>query len=170
MEARTSHRGPPNKFLPFLKGPFCVHSRKGDYYTLRCLITEKLDTVHVSRLRHYISDNTLLNEEKMRKVAMWDYQKDYFVEGISAHEGEPTARKQLTFCVHWQGYGPERDSWIPYASLRDNDKLHRYILDGPGRTSTLWIKLIPEKFYAQYGLDRGGRRQRDPAVAVPAPV
>ena len=46
----------------------------------------------------------------------------------------------MTFKVKWLGYGPEHDSWEPYANLRDIGKLHEYLITNRMKS------LIPSKF------------------------
>ena len=47
------HRGPPNKFLPYLRGPFQVVSHTRDAYTIRSLITHKEEQIHLNELRQF---------------------------------------------------------------------------------------------------------------------
>jgi hypothetical protein len=160
MESRVSHRGPPNKFLPFLKGPFKVMSKDMDIYGVQCLITDATDQVHVSRLRPFIATHTGVDDDKIRKIAMWDYLHDYPVDHVVDHDGEPSARRKLLFRIRWKTFGPERDSWIPYAALRENEFLHSYLLR---LGTTAWTSLIPLKFHEQYNLVRTpGRRGTKP--------
>ena len=49
-----THRGPPNKFLPRLRGPLKVVERAGDTYTVRSLVTKRDERLHVKELRKYI--------------------------------------------------------------------------------------------------------------------
>ena len=165
MEARVSHRGPPNKFLPFLKGPFKVMTKDMDIYGVQCLITDSLDQVHVSRLRPFITTHTGVDDDKIRKIAMWDYLHDYPVDHVVDHDGEPTARRKLLFRIRWKTFGPERDSWIPYAALRENEFLHTYLLR---LGTTAWTSLIPQQFHEQYNLVRSpGRRGKKPRNETP---
>ena len=91
---------------------------------------------------------------------MWDYLHDYPVDHVVDHDGEPSARRQLLFRIRWKTFGPERDSWIPYAALRENEFLHSYLLR---LGTTAWTSLIPLKFHEQYNLVRTpGRRGTKP--------
>jgi hypothetical protein len=164
-EARITHRGPPNKFLPFLKGPFRIIDKLStSYYTIKCLITDKEDKVHVSRLRPYLTDRTGATDITMREVAMMDYLYDYPIERILRHEGIPTGKRQLKFLVRWKNYGQNRDSWIDYSALRDNAEMHKYILQ---LNDVSFLPLIPEKFHKDYNIQRAVRAARVPAEPLP---
>ena len=49
-------RGPEHKLLPFLSGPFEVISSEGDTYTIRNIVTNKLQNLHISNLHPYTDD------------------------------------------------------------------------------------------------------------------
>jgi hypothetical protein len=167
-EARVTHRGPPNKFLPFLKGPFKItHTLSGSYYTIQCLITDKEDNVHVSRLRPFLTYRTGNTDEQVRQVAMMDYLYDYPIESILEHNGIPSSRRKLQFLVRWKNYGKDRDSWIDYSLLRENEVLHKYIL---ALNDKSFLPLIPEKFHKDYGIQRAVRAARVPPEHLPTTV
>ena len=167
IEGRTSHHGPPNKFLPYLKGPFRVVGKLGSsYYEIRCLISDKVDKVHVSRLRPFLIDRTGSTDDSLREVAMMDYIYDYPIDRVLQHQGSPTARKELQFLIRWKNYGQDRDSWLPYKALRDSTELHNYILSLPDRT---FLTLIPERFHSQYDIKREVRAARAPVPPTTSP-
>ena len=62
----VKHRGPPNKFLPHLRGPFKVVGVQADRYTIRSLITHKDEDIHVKELRQFIHDD---DEQSLYSVA-----------------------------------------------------------------------------------------------------
>ena len=65
------HRGPPNKFLPYLRGPFQVVRYQGDTYTIRSLITHREEQIHVKELRQFVHEG---NEQALYSVALRDHQ------------------------------------------------------------------------------------------------
>jgi hypothetical protein len=118
-------RGPPNKLMPFLEGPFKVVNQYGTRYTLQNLLNGETRDVHVSRIRPYLntSDTSL---EKMRSIAVRDHH-EFVVDTVLEHTGDPKKKSDLSFKVRWQGYTDEHDSWEPWKNLRLVDKLHDYL-------------------------------------------
>jgi hypothetical protein len=114
---------PPNKFDTNLKGPLKVIRSVGSKYTLLNLITNKLEEVHVTRLRPFYYDPAVTDPAN---VASKDYQ-EFKVAQILRHEGSPARYGQMDFLVRWEGYGPEDDLWLPWQSLRNNPVLHEYL-------------------------------------------
>ena len=53
-------KGPPNKFMPILKGPMRVVNKVGVRYTLLNLVNNQTEEVHITRLHpfNYDSDHT----------------------------------------------------------------------------------------------------------------
>ena len=72
-------------------------------------------------------------------VARRDYL-EFFVEQILAHRGDLRLRATLEFHVKWLGYDHTRNTWEPYANVRDVKQLHDYLV-----TQKL-TSLIPRKF------------------------
>ena len=52
-QGSSFRRGPDDKLLPFLAGPYVVVSRSGDEYLLRNCITQRTKSVHLSNLTAY---------------------------------------------------------------------------------------------------------------------
>jgi transposase InsO family protein len=118
-------RGPPNKLMPFLEGPFKVVNLYGTRYTLQNLINGETRDVHVSRIRPYLNtEDTSL--EKMRSIAVRDHH-EFVVDSILEHTGDPKKKSELSFKVRWQGYTEEHDSWEPWKNLRLVEQLHDYL-------------------------------------------
>ena len=143
------HRGPPNKLLPYLRGPFKVISSNRDEYIIRSLITHKDEQIHVKELRQFIHEG---EEDDLYSVALRDHQDRYFIDRILEHNNKLNSRRDLKFKVHWTGYEADEDSWVPYSELRDTEALHKYLLAQPGRE---FQRLIPSKFFknGQYSPD-----------------
>jgi transposase InsO family protein len=117
--------GPPNKFLTNLRGPMRVKSVDSNTYTLENLLTRKNERIHVTDIKPYDYDAT---ESDPADVARRDSVTATAVDSILEHAGDKKLRSQLDFKVRWANLGPEDDLWLPYKELRDNDKLHAYLL------------------------------------------
>ena len=78
------HKGPPNKFLPYLRGPLKVVDRQADHYVIRSLITHREEHIHVKELRQFIHNG---QEEELYTIALRDHQDRFFIDKILDHEG-----------------------------------------------------------------------------------
>ena len=137
-----TRRGPPNKLMPFRKGPLLVIAHDGDTYTLRSLVTDRTEVVHVSRL-HPFDNSRNLSIEELTKLALTDFIDDYPIDHIVAHSGDPRYKRKMDFKVRWQGQPAERDQWLPYSALRDTSQLHDYLRRS---NDDQLRKLIPTQF------------------------
>ena len=135
-------RGPPNKLMPFRKGPLVVVARQQDIYTIRSLVTDRNEVVHASRLHPYDNSRNLSIAE-LTKLALTDYIDEYPIDKIVDHAGDPRYKRKMDFKVRWQGQPAERDRWLPYSALRDTSQLHEYLR----RSQDAQLqKLIPVQF------------------------
>ena len=105
------------------KGPMRVIKGLNTRYTLLDLITGEEKDHHVSDMKPFVFDSTLVDPFN---IARRD-QMEFFIEKISDHRGKLSHRKSLQFFVSWMGYDQSYDSWVPYATLRDLDYLHSYL-------------------------------------------
>ena len=142
------HRGPPNKFLPYLRGPFKVQAYEGDAYTIRSLVTHREEKIHVKELRKFVHNG---DEKELYSIALRDHQDRFVIDKILDHEGALDKRRDLQFKVHWKGYETEDDSWVPYSELRDTAALHQYLLAQPTRE---FHKLVPPNFLRMVTMPR----------------
>ena len=117
-------RGPPNKFLTQLKGPYSVIRKDRDTYTLLNLVTRREEDVHVTRIHPFEFDATRTDPIE---VARRDVVSTFTVERILDHAGDPKRRRSMDFLVKWEGYADEENLWLPYSELRDNPALHEYL-------------------------------------------
>jgi hypothetical protein len=131
-------KGPPSKLKPFLRGPVKVVNSIGDKYTIQDLLSMKLETVHLSRLREF---EGTLSEEQARELAIRDSDQ-FIVEKVLRHFGNPNGRKdQLFFEVKWLGY--EKTTREPWSNLRKTEGLHDYLRNHPDKDVK---KLLPKEF------------------------
>ena len=137
----VTHRGPPSKFLPRLRGPLKVVVRDGDTYTVRSLVNKRDEEIHVKELRKFIHNG---NEQDLFSIALRDHQDRFVIGQILDHEGNLSRKRDLRFKVRWQGYAADEDSWVEYSELRDSGALHEYLLSKPDRK---FHRLVPQKFF-----------------------
>jgi hypothetical protein len=122
-ENAVTGRRPPNKLMAQLKGPYKVVNSVGSAMTIQNLVTNKLETVHITQLHpfhfnaHETDPRTIANVD----AAAWD------VESIITHKGKMHQKGSLSFKVRWAGYGPEDDTWEPWKNLRNTEAMHTYL-------------------------------------------
>ena len=140
----VQHKGPPNKLMPYLRGPYRVISHDRDDYIIRSLVTHKDMHIHVTLLRlfHYDPEKT-----DLVAVAVRDHQGENYIDFIRDHVVNPGGRlffrRDMSFWVRWAGFGPESDTLEPYSGIRDSRQLHAYLLAHP---DTRFRSMIPKKF------------------------
>ena len=91
---------PPSKLHPYKKGPFQVVNITGSVYTVRNLVTNKLEDYHITNLQPFDFDPTKVNP---REVANTD-QGAIDIDHISDHKCNNNFPKRsglYTFKVHW---------------------------------------------------------------------
>ena len=123
-----------------LAGLFQVLSANGDdSYALLNPATGKVKpSVHAQRLRIFKYDK----EHTDPSVVALKDQQLHLVERVLAHRGKASGRrKDLSFHIQWLGYGPEDNTWEPWANLRDNLVVHQYLRDHD------MASLIPERYH-----------------------
>jgi hypothetical protein len=94
------HRGPPNKFLSNLRGPFKVVSNSRDDYVIRSLVTGKDSHIHVTLLRPFHYD---VKTTDLTAIAIRDHQGGEYIDHITGYEvaqgGRLFSRRTRSFWV-----------------------------------------------------------------------
>ena len=133
-------KGPPNKLLTNLKGPYQVVEHDQNTYMLRDLGTEKIVSHHVTDIHPFEYDPEHTDPVE---VALAD--KDLFVvDAIVAHIGNPRRKSEMTFTVKWKGYEGHPDEYTDkqlYTNLKNNVAFHEYC-----RAHKELLCLIPKQF------------------------
>jgi len=94
-------------------------------YQCQHLTTLKINTVHISRLKPYLEDMVLSNEQ----VASNDSIDDFVIEKIIDHV--LLGADDCDFRVRWEGYTEEDDLWIPWKELKDTAPMTVYLQKHP---------------------------------------
>ena len=123
--------GPPSKTTPRWRGPFIIVEVANQIYYCQDLITQRIIPMFIDQLKLFVMDDKQ-DIEYCTQVALRD-RDEFFVEKLIdfRHKGRIRARRQLEFRVRWLGYGPEDDTWLPYAEVRDLEALTTFIQDHP---------------------------------------
>ncbi len=120
-------RLPPTKFHTQWKGPMQIINNIGSKYTVRNLVTGKLEDYHITALKQFTMDTEYTNPEK---VAQTDY-KTWITEAILDHRPKKKRKDmragQLQFLVKWQDYPDSENTWEPWSNLRRNLHAHDYM-------------------------------------------
>ena len=117
------HR-PPSKLHTYRRGPLQVMQIDGNVYTLKNLVTNKLEDFHVKLLKPFVFNKDLIDPSE---VAMHD--EDYhIITEICDHKftGSRTKRSNLQFLIRWDNdVKPTWYRWSP--SLAVNEEIHKYL-------------------------------------------
>jgi hypothetical protein len=71
-------------------------------------------------------------------------RESFDVDFIVSHMGIPHKKSEMTFLTKWIGYSEQECTNQTWASLRDNEKLHRYLINNNLK------KLVPVKYRYLY--------------------
>jgi hypothetical protein len=99
-----------------------VVSGSNSRYTLYDLVTNKEKDYHVSDMKEFLYDASVVDP---LDVARRDHM-EYFVEAILDHRNTQT-RTTAEFLVKWLTYPDSANTWEPYSNLRDVGVLHDYL-------------------------------------------
>ena len=138
---------PPTKLHTHLRGPLQVVNFVGPIYTLRNLVTNKLEDFHVKLLRAFHYD---IAEVDPANIAMHD--NDYFViEHVQAHRfnGPKSKKSSLEFQIKWDNQ--LEPTWHQWSNdLGNNSKIHAYLKENQMKrfipTKYTWPKSDPRYY------------------------
>ena len=105
----------PSKLHHTLRGPLKVvsHSTDGTEYRLLNLVTNREESIHITKLRQFFWDATTTSPEA---VANEDKQA-WVIQSILGHKGDPKGKRHLlSFHVEWEN--GER-TWEPWKNTQD---------------------------------------------------
>ena len=116
---------PPTKLSAMYRGPLIVLERKrDDMFQLQDLISEKVLTVHVSRLRLFVVPDNAEARDILALAAV-DAGEE-LVEMIVDHRGDPRKKAKMEFKIRFQGFDPSEDQWIPWRDAKDLEAMDNY--------------------------------------------
>jgi hypothetical protein len=115
---------PPSKLHTYRRGPLQVMKIDGNVYTLKNLVTNKLEDFHVKLLKPFVFNKDLIDPSE---VAMHD--EDYhIITEICNHKftGSRTKRSNLKFLIRWDN--EIKPTWYKWSqSLAVNEEIHKYL-------------------------------------------
>lgn len=115
---------PPHKLAPVLRGPYIVlEAQRDDLITISNLISNRISTVHISRLRVFHAPSNV-NPAELVQWAATD-TGELRVQEILNHSGNPRKKSSLKFLIRWED-PEEEDSWEPWSTVRDIAALDAY--------------------------------------------
>ena len=129
-----THNRRPDKLHMMFRGPYKVINRDHNEFTIENLIDGREEKKSIFMLRPFHYDPARTDP---KLVALNDYDNEFFVEEILAHEGSWSRKTQMTFKVRWLGYNDTYDTWESWNTVKNNTEFHTY-LHQVGRS-----KLIP---------------------------
>jgi len=125
-----------------LRGPFRVISSLNSTYLLQSLSDSSLTfSIHLSRLRPFLSDDTLPHISPV-EVAATDDQESV-IDYISNHRGNPTSPSSMTFLTHWLNQDEQAATWQSYDSVASTTALDLYIILNIDPHPDLFLLLNP---------------------------
>jgi hypothetical protein len=71
---------------------------------------------------HFDPERTDPREEACKDEQEYDVGEILDIRGINGNR-----KDQLEVKVRWKGYGPDKDSWLPWPEIRDVGLLHDYL-------------------------------------------
>lgn len=116
---------PPSKLSPIYRGPLIIVEQVHEnIFKCQDIISKKILELNVDRLRKFNCSSDIHPNELIEWASV-DYD-EFIVEDIVEHRGTGKRGDPLEFRIHWSGYGPDEDSWLPYKEVRDLEALDRY--------------------------------------------
>ena len=96
--------------------------------------------MHINRLVPFIFDPENVNPQA---VAARDVD-EFHIEIIISHRGGFTNKRSLEFKVRWVCYDETNDTWEPWKTMRNTDKLHGYLrlINIPNETPKEYVSLM----------------------------
>jgi len=131
-------RRPPTKLHAPWRGPLRVIQNLGPKYSLQNLVTGKTEDVHISLLKAFEYDPTVINPYE---IALQD-DGDKLIEIVLQHRGNSRRVHTLEFLVRYYSDNPDNiiEKWERYHDIVNNVVLHQYLRQNKMKT------LIPKNF------------------------
>jgi hypothetical protein len=121
-EYRNKNEKCVTKFLPHFDGPYIVTKANPTFSAYRLDLPNSpniFPTFHSSKLKcFYPNNNKLFSHHKLAQpgpILTLDGLEEYFADHII--DARPCGRR-WQFLVHWTGYSPEHNCWLPTSSVK----------------------------------------------------
>jgi hypothetical protein len=99
---------------------------KGDEISIINLVHSKVRKVHRKQIVPFRYDPTRTDPYE---VAMKDKQESQVAEIIDIIGIDGKKKANIQIRVRWAGEGPEKDLWLDWKDMRNNEILHQYLWD-----------------------------------------
>jgi hypothetical protein len=142
-QGSSFRRGPDDKLLPFLAGPYVVVSNTGSEYELRNCVTQKLKTVHLSNLTAYRVGEY---QRTPAEAALRDLNDVFLVDKVVSGVVENDLKgpvSLLKFRVSWVGF-PGEDTVEGWKEVRNLEQLREFLKGHSNKEYRELVKRLPK--------------------------
>jgi hypothetical protein len=125
-QGSSFRRGPDDKLLPFLAGPYVVLGKSGSEYTLRNCITQRTKSIHLSNLTAYRVEEY---HRSPAEAALRDFNDLFLVDKIVSSDSGNDLKgpvSLLKFKVSWVGF-PGEDTVESWKEIRNLEQFREFL-------------------------------------------
>ena len=114
------------KFMPHYNGPYHITAVDHIHSTVTLELPNKpniFPTFHFLQIIPFIeNDNILFPQQQLTQPPpiVIDNEEEFFIDYILDKKKHG---RGIQYLVHWSGYGPKDDQWLPVSSLKDCEAL-----------------------------------------------
>ena len=119
------------KFMPRFDSPWDIieaHPDTSSYKLNLPNTTNIFPTFHASQIKPFIpndDDNFPLRKNaEIPELVLVDGELENYIDRVLDFK---KINKKPSYLVHWVGFGPEHDEWLPASMLEDNKALDHWI-------------------------------------------
>jgi hypothetical protein len=100
-----------------------VVSSQGNAYTLLDTVQDKAVDRHLSELKIFLYDPEHTDPAQVVQID----RREFAIEAIVDHRGNPRQKSSLEFLVRWVGYSEEYDLWLPWKEVMYTAQIRVYL-------------------------------------------
>jgi hypothetical protein len=147
-QGSSFRRGPADKLLPFLAGPYVVTDVQGSEYTLRNCITLRSKRVHLGKLYPYTVSEF---HRSPAEAASRDFGDVFMVDRIVAADTSNDTKgavSALKFKVAWVGF-PGEDTTEPWKELKILIQFRHFLSNHADKGYRDLVKKLPRNSHTE---------------------